>query len=83
MTTEYAALELRLSELERQMPHELSIKIDAANYDIGLVHQDTQASRGQLNKRGAQLDKQGLQMVSQPEMLEEILRRLPGTATTA
>ena len=63
MTADYAALEARVAELERQMRHVLPGKIDAANYAISLVHEDTRAIRDTLDKHGT--------------LLEEILRRLP------
>ena len=63
MTADYAALEARVAELERQMRHVLPGKIDAANYAVSLVHEDTRAIRDTLDKHGT--------------LLEEILRRLP------
>jgi hypothetical protein len=63
MTADYAALEARVAELERQMRHVLPGKIDAANYALSLVHADTQAIRAQLGEHG--------------ELLQAILQRLP------
>ena len=63
MSADYAALEARVAELERQMRHVLPAKIDAANYAISLVHEDTRAIRDTLERHGT--------------LLEEILRRLP------
>jgi hypothetical protein len=71
MAADYAALEARVAELERQMRHVLPAKIDAANYAISLVHEDTQAIREVLGYHGQQFERHG-------EMLAEILRRLPG-----
>ena len=63
MTADYAALEARVAELERQMRQVLPGKIDAANFAISLVHEDTRAIRDTLDKHGT--------------LLEEILRRPP------
>ena len=64
MAADYAALEARVAELERQMRHVLPGKIDAVSYAVSLVHEDTQVIRETLAGHG--------------ELLEEILRRLPG-----
>lgn len=70
MTADYAALEARVAELERQMRHVLPAKIDAANYAISLVHEDTQAIREVLGYHSEQFERHG-------QMLGEILRRMP------
>jgi hypothetical protein len=45
MTAEYAALEARVAELERQMRHVLPAKIDAVSFGVGLVHEEIRQVR--------------------------------------
>ena len=45
MTADYVELEARVAELERQGRHVLPAKIDAMNYAISLIHEDTRAIR--------------------------------------
>jgi hypothetical protein len=56
VTADYAGLEARVSELERQMKHELPYRIDAISFAVGLVHQDTVAMRATLDEHTARLD---------------------------
>lgn len=70
MAADYAALEARVTELERQMRHVLLAKIDAVSYAVSLVHEDTRAIRDTLTGHGEALARHGA-------LLEEILRRLP------
>jgi hypothetical protein len=57
-------LERRVEQLEEQVEHALPAKIDAVAYLLSVVHEDTRAIRRALDGHG--------------EMLQEILRRLPG-----
>ncbi len=77
MTADYAALEARVAELERQMRHVLPGKIDAVSYAVSLVHEDTRAIRDALARQGEALNGHGEALASHGAMLEEILRRLP------
>ncbi len=56
MTADYAGLETRVSELERQMKHELPYRIDAIAFGVGLIHQDTVAMRATPAEHTARLD---------------------------
>jgi hypothetical protein len=56
MTAENAGLEIRVSELERQVNHVLPFKIDAVGFGVGLVYQDTLAIRSTLDGHTARLD---------------------------
>ncbi len=75
MAADYAALEVRVAELEQQIRHILPAKIDAMNFGISVLHEDVRALReeteGRFDRQDARLDAHG-------EMLQEILRRLPG-----
>ena len=57
-------LERRVEQLEDQVEHALPAKIDAVAYLLSVVHEETRAIRQTLDAHG--------------QMLEEILRRLPG-----
>jgi hypothetical protein len=57
MAADYAALEARVEKLEQQMRDMLSCKLDAVNYTVGLVHQDTRYLREQSDIQGAALDR--------------------------
>ena len=75
MTADYAALEARVAELERQMRHVLPQKIDAVSYGVGLMH-------GEMNERldaqGERLDRIELRLGEHGERLEHIDGRLDG-----
>jgi hypothetical protein len=74
---DYAALEARVAELERQMRHVLPSKIDAVSYGLGLVHADTQHIRETQDIHTAALERQETRLDRHGELLAEILRRLP------
>jgi hypothetical protein len=57
-------LERRVEQLEEQVEHALPAKIDAVAYLLSVVHEETRAVRQILDGHG--------------QMLQEILRRLPG-----
>ena len=57
-------LELRVEQLEDQVDHALPAKIDAVAYLLSVVHEESRAIRQILDGHG--------------QMLEEVLRRLPG-----
>jgi hypothetical protein len=82
MAADYAALEARVTELERQMRHVLPAKIDAVAYGLSLVHDDLRAFRGEMSafreETQATLDRHGAMLEDHGRMLGEILRRLPG-----
>jgi len=63
MAADYAALEARVTELERIIGQVLPARIDAVSYGLTLVHQDTQAILAAQAEHGRQLG--------------EILHRLP------
>jgi hypothetical protein len=77
MAADYAALESRVAELERQLRHILPGKIDAVAYGVSLMHEDTQAIRGILDVHGQQLAGLADRLDSHGQLLEAILRRLP------
>jgi hypothetical protein len=77
---DYAALESRVAELERQMRHVPPSKIDAVSYGLSLVHADTQYIRETQDIHTAALDRQETRLDRHGELLAEILRRLPGGA---
>jgi len=69
MTADYAALEARVAELERQMQevrHDLPARLDALGYGVGLLHQDLREFRAETR---AALDDQRAQLVSVNERL--------------
>jgi hypothetical protein len=47
MAADYAALEARVAELEQQMRHMPSAKVDAISNAVSLVHEDTRYLRDQ------------------------------------
>ena len=82
MTADYASLEARVAVLEQQMRHILPAKIDAMNFGISVLHEDVRALRNEAERRlervETRLDGMDGRLDSHGEMLQEILRRLPG-----
>jgi outer membrane murein-binding lipoprotein Lpp len=82
MTADHASLEARVAELEQQMRHILPAKIDALNFGISVLHEDVRALRDEAERRlervETHLDGMDGRLDSHGEMLQEILRRLPG-----
>jgi hypothetical protein len=94
VTAEYAALEARVAELERQMRHVLPAKMDAMNFGISVLHDEARAFREEtesrfdrveatLGRHGEQLDGLSTRMDRHGELLEAILRRVPPAAGEA
>ena len=81
---DYDALEARVAELEHQHRNELMVKLDAANYGVGLLHTDVQRlaetqdiHTAALERVETRLDRHGDLLGQHSDMLAEILRRLP------
>lgn len=74
MTADYAALEARVAELERQMRHILPNKIDAVAYGLSVLHDDVRAFREEM---GAFREDTQARFDQIDDALAEILRRLP------
>jgi len=81
MTADYAGLETRVSELERQMKHELPYRIDAIAFGVGLIHQDTVAMRATLDEHTARLDGIATRLDGIDTRLDGIDTRLDGIDT--
>ena len=88
MVADYPALEARVADLEQQVRHVLPAKIDATNFGISVLHEETRALREQTEARfdrletrlggvETRLDGVDRRLDTHGEMLQEILRRLP------
>jgi uncharacterized coiled-coil protein SlyX len=82
MAADYAALEARVAELEQQIRHILPAKMDAMNFGISVLHDELRALREDTSARFDRLEArfgdQETRLDRHGEMLQEILRRLPG-----
>jgi hypothetical protein len=76
MTTDYAALEARVADLEQQMRHMLPSKIDAVSYAVSLVHEDTRYLREQSDIHGSALERQEARLDRHGELLGNVSDRL-------
>ncbi len=81
---EFAALQQRVADLEAEVRHMLSAKIDAANWAIGRLHEDLRVVRATQEQHGAVIIETGTKVQAMDEQvrvmdgkLDEILRRLP------
>ena len=81
---EFAALQQRVTDLETEVRHLLSAKIDAANWAIGRLHEDLRVVRARQEQHGAVIIETSTKVQATDEQvrvmdgkLDEILRRLP------
>ena len=81
---EFAALQQRVTDLETEVRHMLSAKIDAANWAIGRLHEDLRVVRTTQEQHGAVIIETSTKVQAMDEQvrvmdgkLDEILRRLP------
>ena len=81
---EFAALQQRVTDLETEVRHLLSAKIDAANWAIGRLHEDLRVVRATQEQHGAVIIETSTKVQATDEQvrvmdgkLDEILRRLP------
>jgi hypothetical protein len=76
MTAGDPALEARVSELEQQVRHMLPFNINAVNYAVSLVHEDTRYLREQSDIHGAALERQEARLDRHGELLGGLSDRL-------
>ena len=81
---EFAALQQRVTDLETEVRHMLSAKVDAANWAIGRLHEDLRVVRATQEQHGAviietstKVQAMDAQVQAMDGKLDEILRRLP------
>lgn len=81
---EFAALQQRVADLETEVRHMLSAKIDAANWAISRLHEDLRVVRATQEQHGAVIVETSTKVQAfdaqvrvMDGKLDEILRRLP------
>ena len=78
MAADYASLEARVADLEKQVRHMLPTKIDAVSYAVSLVHEDTRYLREQSDIHGAALQRLDTRLDRQSDLLGRQGDRLQG-----